>query len=136
MASHVERKVAKTVLLRVNIPDSVDAITGGTEGDSHVEILALRLSGQLLLGVARIYSRKAKYLMDDCSEALLRLRSAFKSAGGSTTQGARARGDVDMPDQDDAGRGNININLALDAGRNADFDMLFNADFGGMGGMW
>ena len=36
--------------------------------------LALRLSAQLLLGVARIYSRKAKYLLDDCNEALAKVK--------------------------------------------------------------
>src|ERR1700722_20601207 len=38
------------------------------------EVMALRLSGQLLLGVVRIYSRKAKYLLDDCNEALLKIK--------------------------------------------------------------
>ena len=36
--------------------------------------LALRLSAQLLFGVARIYSRKTKYLLDDCSEALAKVK--------------------------------------------------------------
>jgi hypothetical protein len=36
--------------------------------------LALRISGQLLLGVCRIYSRKAKYLLDDCNEALVKIK--------------------------------------------------------------
>ena len=40
--------------------------------------MALRLSGQLLLGVVRIYSRKAKYLLDDCNEALLKIKMAFR----------------------------------------------------------
>lgn len=40
----------------------------------EIEIMALRLSGQLLLGVVRIYSRKAKYLLDDCNEALLKIK--------------------------------------------------------------
>ena len=40
----------------------------------EVEVMALRLSGQLLLGVVRIYSRKAKYLLDDCNDALLRIK--------------------------------------------------------------
>ena len=40
----------------------------------EVEIMALRLSGQLLLGVVRIYSRKAKYLLDDCNEAILKIK--------------------------------------------------------------
>lgn len=42
--------------------------------DQEGEVMALRLSGQLLLGVVRIYSRKAKYLLDDCNEALLKIK--------------------------------------------------------------
>ena len=48
---------------------SVDAIM-----TQEIEVMALRLSGQLLLGVVRIYSRKAKYLLDDCNEALLKIK--------------------------------------------------------------
>src|SRR5438105_628460 len=48
---------------------SLDAIIG-----EEVEVMALRLTGQLLLGVVRIYSRKAKYLLDDCNEALLKIK--------------------------------------------------------------
>jgi len=52
------------------IPEHVlDAIMG-----QEIEVMALRLSGQLLLGVVRIYSRKAKYLLDDCNEALLKIK--------------------------------------------------------------
>jgi len=40
--------------------------------------LALRTSGHLLLGIVRIYSRKAKYLLADCSDALVRIRLAFR----------------------------------------------------------
>lgn len=47
----------------------IDAIMG-----QEIEVMALRLSGQLLLGVVRIYSRKAKYLLDDCNEALLKIK--------------------------------------------------------------
>ena len=50
-------------------PPPADAIMG-----QEIEIMALRLSGQLLLGVVRIYSRKAKYLLDDCNEALLKIK--------------------------------------------------------------
>lgn len=48
--------------------------------------MALRLSGQILLGASRIYWRKARYLLDDCSETLDRLKLNFK-----------ADGQVDMP---------------------------------------
>lgn len=47
--------------------------------DQEVEVMALRLSGQLLLGVVRIYSRKAKYLLDDCNEALLKIKMVRSS---------------------------------------------------------
>ena len=42
--------------------------------------LALRLSGQLMLGVVRIYSRKVNYLFQDCSEAMVKIKSAFTKA--------------------------------------------------------
>lgn len=83
----MERKLSKTQTLQTDIEKSVgkfcvfsvagqmlsvvplDAIVG-----QEVEVMALRLSGQLLLGVVRIYSRKAKYLLDDCNDALLRIK--------------------------------------------------------------
>lgn len=40
--------------------------------------MALRLSGQLLLGVSKIYDRKAKYLLEDCSDAVFKIKTAFK----------------------------------------------------------
>lgn len=45
--------------------------------------LALRLSGHLLLGVVRIYSRKVKYVLNDCTEAMLKLQMAFSSGAGA-----------------------------------------------------
>ncbi len=36
--------------------------------------MALRMSSHLLLGVVRIYARKVKYLMTDCSEALVKIK--------------------------------------------------------------
>ncbi|KXN90904.1 Cohesin subunit rad21 [Leucoagaricus sp. SymC.cos] len=69
----MERKLSKTQTLQTDIEESVDAIMG-----QEVEVMALRLSGQLLLGVVRIYSRKAKYLLDDCNEALLKIKMAFR----------------------------------------------------------
>ncbi|EJD02799.1 uncharacterized protein FOMMEDRAFT_107785 [Fomitiporia mediterranea MF3/22] len=73
LAAHMERKLSKTQTLQTDIEESVGAIMG-----QEVEIMALRLSGQLLLGVVRIYSRKAKYLLDDCNEALLKIKMAFR----------------------------------------------------------
>ncbi|KZT66397.1 hypothetical protein DAEQUDRAFT_715099 [Daedalea quercina L-15889] len=73
LAAHMERKLSKTQTLQTDIEQAARAITG-----QEVEVMALRLSGQLLLGVVRIYSRKAKYLLDDCNEALLKIKMAFR----------------------------------------------------------
>ena len=57
----------------------------GTILGEEVELMALRLSGQLLLGVVRIYSRKAKYLLDDCNEALLKIKMVRHNRSFPTT---------------------------------------------------
>ena len=74
----------------------------------EVEVMALRLSGQLLLGVVRIYSRKAKYLLDDCNEALLKIKIAFRP------------GVVDMTEDQLA----VNRNAITLQGNNLDIDAL------------
>src|SRR5271163_4627840 len=68
LAAH-ERKLTKAQLLQTSITRSTQAIVEQDEAP-----LALRLSGQLLLGVVRIYSRKARYLLDDCNEALMKIK--------------------------------------------------------------
>ena len=40
--------------------------------------MALRTTGHLLLGVVRIYSRKAKYLLADCNEAFVKIKMAYR----------------------------------------------------------
>ncbi|KAK7472631.1 sister chromatid cohesion protein 1 [Stygiomarasmius scandens] len=81
LAAHMERKLSKTQTLQTDIEESVDAIMG-----QDIEFMALRLSGQLLLGVVRIYSRKAKYLLDDCNEALLKIKMAFRPGAVDMTE--------------------------------------------------
>ncbi|XP_071921689.1 sister chromatid cohesion 1 protein 4-like isoform X3 [Coffea arabica] len=73
IAAHLERKLRKNQVADTDIGDSVDSILC-----PDVPI-ALRLSSHLLLGVVRIYSRKVNYLFDDCSEALLKIKQAFRS---------------------------------------------------------
>ncbi|KAI4259613.1 MAG: hypothetical protein LQ352_000681 [Teloschistes flavicans] len=80
LSANLERKLSKTHILQSSIESSVHAIVD--EGQAP---MALRLSGQLLLGVVRIYSRKARYLLDDCNEALLKIKMAFRP------------GNVDLP---------------------------------------
>lgn len=103
LAAHMERKLSKTQTLQTDIEQSVDAIMG-----QEVEVMALRLSGQLLLGVVRIYSRKAKYLLDDCNEALLKIKMAFRP------------GVVDMTEDQLA----VNRNAITLQGNNLDLDAL------------
>lgn len=66
LAAHWEKRLSKTQFLQANIQSSVGAIIRDT--------IALRLSGQLLLGVCKIYSKKARYLLEDCNEALLKIK--------------------------------------------------------------
>lgn len=41
--------------------------------------MALRLSGQLLLGVVTIYSKKAEYLLGDCNNILTKVKTTFRA---------------------------------------------------------
>ncbi|KAI9469642.1 MAG: Rec8 like protein-domain-containing protein [Benjaminiella poitrasii] len=82
LASHWERKISKSQFLQTNLEKTIDAI----KSNQDEEPIALRVSGQLLLGVVRIFSRKTKYLLEDCNEALVKIKLAFK------------KGDVNMPD--------------------------------------
>lgn len=74
LAAHWDRKLTKSQIVHTNIQSSVDEIVKGA-----LPPMALRLSGQLLLGASRIYWRKARYLLEDCSETLDRLKLNFKT---------------------------------------------------------
>ncbi|KAA6426441.1 MAG: sister chromatid cohesion 1 4 [Trebouxia sp. A1-2] len=79
IAGHLDKRLKRNQIYETNISSSVDSIINPEAP------LALRLSGQLLLGVVRIYSRKINYLYSDCNEALVKIKQAFKA------------GDVDLP---------------------------------------
>lgn len=72
LAAHWDKKLTKAHVFETNIEGSVEAII-----QPKVK-LALRTSGHLLLGVVRIYSRKAKYLLADCNEAFVKIKMAFR----------------------------------------------------------
>lgn len=69
LAAHWEKKLSKAQFLQTNIEKTVNAIVDQGHGP-----MALRLTGQLLLGIVRIYSRQARYLLDDCNEALVKIK--------------------------------------------------------------
>jgi len=92
LAAHWDKKLTKVQIFQTDISKSVDSIVNPSVP------LALRVSGHLLLGVVRIYSRKVKYLMHDCTEALVKIKLAFRP------------GVVDLPDdQAEAAPGAINL---------------------------
>ncbi|GAA5831376.1 hypothetical protein JCM11251_004002 [Rhodosporidiobolus azoricus] len=117
MASHLSSKLSKQALTSTSIPKSVQSILG-----QDLLPMALRLSGQLLLGIARIYSRKTKYLLDDAQETLGKVKKAFQNEG---------RAAVDLPldeaaDQSGTGTGGRDINLRRGGG---DFEDLLALEF-------
>ena len=72
LAAHWDKKLTKAHVYECNIESSVKDIM-----QPKVK-MALRTSGHLLLGVVRIYSRKAKYLLADCNEAFVKIKMAFR----------------------------------------------------------
>mmetsp|Transcript_11855 Transcript_11855/g.25000 ORF Transcript_11855/g.25000 Transcript_11855/m.25000 type:complete len:747 (-) Transcript_11855:133-2373(-) len=70
-----DKKLGRPQIFSTDIANSVDSIVNPTVP------LALRVSGHLLLGVVRIYSRKVRYLMHDCHEAMVKIKMAFRPTG-------------------------------------------------------
>lgn len=87
LAAHWDRRLNKSQIVQADLTESIrEVLSGG------LPPMALRLSGQLLLGASKIYGRKARYLLDDCTDALSRLRLTAAQAGPG------ARQQVDLPD--------------------------------------
>ncbi|KAF4455463.1 cohesin complex subunit SCC1 [Fusarium austroafricanum] len=78
LSANLERKLSKNHILQSNVTDSVEAIITPNQAP-----MALRLSSQLLLGVVRIYQRKTRYLLDDCNDAMMKIKMAFRSSGNN-----------------------------------------------------
>jgi N terminus of Rad21 / Rec8 like protein len=113
-----DKKLARPQIFATDIAASVDNIV-------HPAVpLALRVSGHLLLGVVRIYSRKVKYLMHDCHEAMIKIKMAFRNTGDPKNKDGNhlnAKG-IDMPGgggrrdsnevNDASGNNNTNMNVS------------------------
>ncbi|XP_068589452.1 double-strand-break repair protein rad21-like protein 1 [Cebidichthys violaceus] len=72
LAAHWERKLTKAHIFECNLETTIKDII------SPKMKLGLRTSGHLLVGVVRIYSRKTKYLLADCGDALVKIKMAFR----------------------------------------------------------
>ncbi|XP_074067887.1 double-strand-break repair protein rad21-like protein 1 isoform X2 [Macrotis lagotis] len=72
LAAHWEKKLTKAHIFECNLEATIEKIL------SPKIKIALRTSGHLLLGVVRIYHRKAKYLLADCNEAFVKMKMTFR----------------------------------------------------------
>ncbi|ONI20290.1 hypothetical protein PRUPE_2G007300 [Prunus persica] len=82
-AAHLQSRLKKSHYTSTDIPSTVDRIMF-----PDVPI-ALRMSGHLLVGVVRIYSKKVDYLYQDCNVVLTSLRKAFASIDLNLPENAR-----------------------------------------------
>ncbi|CAL0310809.1 unnamed protein product [Lupinus luteus] len=83
IAAHLQHRLKKSHYTSTDIPSTVQHIM-----DPGVPI-ALRMSGHLLLGVVRIYSKKVDYLFHDCNAVLTGLSKAFASIQLTLPEDAR-----------------------------------------------
>ncbi|XP_078439647.1 rad21/Rec8-like family protein isoform X2 [Wolffia australiana] len=73
IAAHLQHKLRKSHVAVTDISSTVDCII-------FPEVpIALRLSGHLLLGIVRIYSKKVDYLYHECNDVLSQVRTMFAS---------------------------------------------------------
>jgi len=100
LAAHWEKKLTRNQISKSNIVDACNSII------KPVAPLALRTSGHLLLGVVRIHDGKQKSLMHDCSDALVKIKLAFRP------------GNVDLP----ADRVSVNYNSITQGPEDLDAD--------------
>lgn len=89
-----DKKITRPQIFSTDIATSVDSIVNPTVP------LALRVSGHLLLGVVRIYSRKVRYLMHDCHEAMVKIKMAFRPEGGVNSMGGKGGEGMVVVDMD------------------------------------
>jgi cohesin complex subunit SCC1 len=109
LAAHWDKKLTKAAISAADVGQAADSIA------NPVVPLALRVSGHLLLGVTRIYSRKVNYLFTDCSEALVKIKMAFRP------------GVVDMPEQHQtANLSSINVSSFGEFDTQIPYDIQYN----------
>ncbi|KAI6192421.1 hypothetical protein M3Y97_00335700 [Aphelenchoides bicaudatus] len=76
LAAHWERKLSKAQIFETDVQDAVEEILRPKQK------MSLRTTGHLLLGIVRIYSKKAKYVLADCNEAFIKIKMAFRPGTG------------------------------------------------------
>nr|GEU67107.1 putative reverse transcriptase domain-containing protein [Tanacetum cinerariifolium] len=81
-AAHLQNRLKKSNYITINIPNTVEQIM-----NPQVPI-ALRMSGHLLLGVVRIYSKKVEYLQHDYNVLSIDISKAYAYADINLPQDA------------------------------------------------
>ena len=87
LAAHMDKDLKRPQIDSTSISEAVDTIIlppgASTSASQNNEApLALRLSGQLLLGLVKIFDRKVTYLKVDCEEALQKMTTTMKEEDG------------------------------------------------------
>ena len=124
LAAHWERKLTKSQVTQTDLHSSITELITGS-----LPPMAIRLTGQLLLGATKIYSRKARYLYDDCSDALARIQAAYakvvdKMDGMNMTDGKANVDAITLPVHDQLLEAPTNIEeLLADTLEGADIEM-------------
>lgn len=72
LAAHLDKRLTRNQIFSTDISSAVESVLNPTSP------LALRVSGHLMLGIVRIYSRKVSYLMTECKEAMWKINLAFR----------------------------------------------------------
>lgn len=102
LASNYDKKLSKLQFLNTDIVSTSNLVSrrhlSASSTTSGENTITLRLSGQLLLGIVRIYLRKTKYLLDDVHETLYKLKNSFKYASGASL-GHSVASTVNLPPQ-------------------------------------
>jgi hypothetical protein len=98
IAAHWERRLKKPQI------NACDIALSAREILQPQVALALRLSGQLLLGLVRIYARKVEYLHQDVIDARLKLQQFGKKAKKSIDDDkvVATAGTITIPDNEGA----------------------------------
>jgi len=92
LAAHCEKKLLKSQINDCKIVKTVEQIA-----QPHAA-MALRLSGHLLLGVSRVYFKKVEYLYTDCSEALVKIKMAFRPGDVNMEQSVVNANAITLPE--------------------------------------
>jgi cohesin complex subunit SCC1 len=72
LAANMEKKLPKTQVLGISIMEKIENMVTPNQAP-----MALRLSGQLLFGFVKLYKKKAEYLLEDCNDAILKIKMVW-----------------------------------------------------------